>query len=149
MSSSRLCGFGLVAGAVLTAAAGAQASLIVPAYHSLPGAHAKLYVDFDGTTWAGKTPGTVPAYDVDGDPANFSTGELANIQQIAHRVAEKYSPFNIDVTTVNPGNENNLETAHLVVGGNVAWYGAPAGGVTCLRRAALDRSTVTEWRSAA
>ena len=119
--------------ALAVAATSLEAALIVPAYHSLPGAHAKLFIEFAGATysgtWNGKTPGTTPAYDVDGNPASFSTTELNNIQQIFLRVAEKYSPFNIDVTTQNPGNENNKETARLVVGGDGAWYGQPAGGV--------------------
>ena len=107
------------------------AALDVPAYSSLPGAHAKIYLDFGGTdysgTWGGKTPGTVPAYDTDGDASSFTATELANIRQIYVRVAEKFSPFNINVTTVNPGNENNLETARLIIGGSNAWYGSGGG----------------------
>ena len=117
----------------LCAASSARAALAVPEYSSLPGAHAKIYLDFGGTnysgTWAGKTPGTVPAYDTDGNASTFTPTELANIRQIFVRVAEKYSPFNINVTTVNPGNENNLETARLIIGGSNTWYSSSAGGV--------------------
>jgi hypothetical protein len=109
----------------------ARAALTVPAYSSLSGATAKIYLDFGGTsfqgTWSGKTPGTVPAYDTDGNAANFSATELSNIQQIFLRVAEKYSPFNVDVTTVDPGNLNNRETARLIIGGSNAWYGSGGG----------------------
>jgi hypothetical protein len=108
-----------------------RGALVVPEYSSLPGAHAKVYLDFGGTnfsgTWNGKTPGVVPAYDTNGDASSFSAAELANIYQIFVRVSEKYSPFNINVTTVNPNNENNGETARLIIGGSNAWYGSGGG----------------------
>src|SRR5882724_12050299 len=66
----------------------------VPILHSDPTATVKVYLDFDGdaaTTWSGFNVPITPAYDIDGDPANFSTSELANIQEIWARVAEKYS----------------------------------------------------------
>lgn len=115
-----------------------DAAVVVPEYDSLPGATAKLFIDFDGITynsaWAGRTPGTVPAYSVDADTANFSTAELNNIREIFMRVAEKYSPFNINVTTRDPGSYNSKHAARIVVGGNGDWYsgGDPAdrvGGV--------------------
>lgn len=104
----------------------------VPVYNSLPGAHAKLFLDFDGvdfgtTKWSGKTPGERPAYDLDGDASEFSTEELSRIEQIWSRVAEAYSPFNINVTTVNPGNYNRKESAHVVVTGDNSWYGSGGG----------------------
>jgi hypothetical protein len=109
----------------------AGAALVVPAYDSLPGATAKIYLDFGGTnfsgTWAGKTPGTVPAYDTDGNASSFSATELSNIQQICLRVAEKYSPFKVSVTTVDPGNLNDRETARLIIGGSNTWYGSGGG----------------------
>lgn len=104
----------------------------VPALSSLPGAFAKLYLDFVGDTtsnWGSYHPGTTPAYDTDGDATTFSTTELANINEIWSRVAEKYSPFQVNVTTVDPGNINNLETVRVVIGGNGSWYGSTAGGV--------------------
>ncbi len=108
----------------------------VPALNSLPGAYAQLYLDFVGDNTAnwGQNgsqpyhPGITPAYDQDNDPSTFSDGELASIRDIWARVSEKYSPFNINVTTVDPGNINNLQTLRVVIGGDSAWYG-PAGGV--------------------
>src|SRR5690349_16215399 len=91
------------------AAAGAPLTS-VPALHSNPNAAAKLYLDFVGaaaTTWGTYSVPATPAYDQDGDPSTFSSGELSSINQIWQRVAEKYSPFNIDVTTVDPGNYAN------------------------------------------
>ncbi|MGB7158346.1 MAG: zinc-dependent metalloprotease family protein [Tepidisphaeraceae bacterium] len=129
------------------APASARAALVVPAYSSLPGAHAKVYLDFGGTnfsgTWAGKTPGTVPAYDTDNNAATFSATELANIRQIFLRVAEKYAPFNVNVTTVNPGNESNLETARLIIGGSNAWYGS--GGGVAFINGFINSSSNVGW----
>jgi hypothetical protein len=98
--------------------------------HSLSSAVAKLFLDFDGDaggTWNGFTVPSTPAYDQDGDASTYSTTELSSIQQIWARVAEKYSPFNIDVTTDDPGNRNDLQTAAVVIGGNGAWYGTAGG----------------------
>src|SRR5437867_2527541 len=77
----------------------------VPALNSLPGAPAALYLDFDGdfeSNWGGIPNIVTPAYDTDGDPTSFSDYELACINQIWQYVAEDYSPFNINVTTVAP-----------------------------------------------
>jgi hypothetical protein len=104
----------------------------VPALSSRPAAPAKLYLDFDGNTtatWGDMAPGTTPAYDSDGDATTFSDAELASIREIHARVAEKYSPFNIDVTTVNPGTMANRVGASVVFGGAGAWLGGQAGGV--------------------
>jgi Metallo-peptidase family M12B Reprolysin-like len=77
--------------------------------HSRPTATRVIYLDFDGydvhdTAWnASGTPAlTVPVYTKDGDPA-FSTAELDVVQEVWARVAEDYAPFNIDVTTQDPG----------------------------------------------
>ncbi len=107
--------------------------LVTPAYSSRPSAAATLFLDLDGIvydgTWAGKTPGTVPAYDTDGDPTTFSANELASIREIYIRVAEAFSPFNINVTTVDPGDftQARLNT-RVIIGGDNSWYGG-AGGV--------------------
>ena len=84
----------------------ARADLTVPAYSSLPGVPATLYLDFNGDFTPSFGPYsniTTPAYDIDGNTSSFSTQELSNIQHIWSGVAEKYSPFNINVTTVDPG----------------------------------------------
>ena len=108
----------------------------VPVYNSLPGANAKLFLDFDGvdfgtTAWGsdGQQPGLRPAYSIDGNTSSFSSTELSNIYEIWSRVAEAYSPFNINVTTVNPGNYNRQESAHVVISGDNSWYSSSAGGV--------------------
>src|SRR5438874_6455891 len=82
-------------------------NLIVPAFSSLPGARANLYLDFNGHfdgTWGTYSNIDTPAYDIDGNPSVFSAAEQSNIYQIWQAVAEDYAPFNVNVTTVDPGN---------------------------------------------
>jgi len=86
--------------------------------HSLPGADHVIYLDFDGhttsgTDWnniynAGK-PIVSPPYDRDGRP-EFSDAELAEIEHIWQRVSEDFAPFNVDVTTEDPGLERLRKT---------------------------------------
>jgi hypothetical protein len=113
----------------------------IPAYNSRPSAHAKIFLEFRGNTttdWGGLVPGTTPAYDVDGNPTSFSQTELDNVHQIWQRVSEKFSPWDINVTTVDPGVYNPYDTARIVIGGNGKndgsnyWYGGanPAGGIS-------------------
>jgi len=118
-------------------AAGPTASPNVPSYSSLPEAPCTLYLNFDGInypgTWGGYTPGNVPAYDVDGNPSTFSPTELANIHEIWARVAEAYSPFNVNITTVAPGpTPVGGQWSQVVIAPENAtgtdWYGS-AGGV--------------------
>ncbi|TXS91223.1 PKD domain-containing protein [Parahaliea maris] len=78
--------------------------------HSKPGAARVLYLDFDGhqtsgTAWnlsSGVDPIISPPYSRDSDPA-FSTLELEYIQDMWRQVAEDYAPFDVDVTTEDPG----------------------------------------------
>ena len=113
-------------------------SLSVPSYSSLPTAAAKIYLDFDGDvtqTWGTYSPGTTPAYSIDTDTNNFSSVEVNNIREIWMRVAEEFSPFNIDVTTVDPGNLTDNQTLRIVIGGDGKngqadyWVGSRAGGI--------------------
>lgn len=82
--------------------------------HSRPGAPRILYIDFDGetvmgTAWNASTGiavKTVPGYDLDGNPASFSSLEQQNIRNLWQEVAEDFAPFNIDVTTERPASNN-------------------------------------------
>ena len=105
----------------------------LPQLSSRPGAPARIYLEFRGAApipnWGqGLSATTTPAYDINGDPTTFSDTELACIREIWSRVAEKYSPFDIDVTTVDPGVYNVRETARIVIGGDGAWTGGKFGG---------------------
>jgi Ca2+-binding RTX toxin-like protein len=99
----------------------------VPALSSKPKATKKLYIDFDGDTtpqWTGVNfqPGTTPAFDANGDPSSFSSGEVDLMRQVWADVAEKYSPFDIDVTTVAPPSLADNVAFRIVVGGDGTWY---------------------------
>jgi len=80
--------------------------------NSRPGSKRVIYLDFDGhqtsgTAW-NKSPApsliTSPAYTTDANTA-FSDGELQNIQNMWKQVAEDYAPFDVNVTTQDPGLE--------------------------------------------
>ena len=80
--------------------------------HSLPGSKKVIYIDFDGHTTTGTAwnsnyddPIISPAYDLDGNPSSFSNAELDRIQGIWKLVAEDYAPFDVDVTTEDPGQD--------------------------------------------
>lgn len=85
------------------------------ALHSATGSSRVIYLDFDGanvsgTAWnalppsgKGLLPGDYPAWDTDGAPATFGTAERTAIQSVWQRVSEDYAPFDVDVTTQDPG----------------------------------------------
>jgi Ca2+-binding RTX toxin-like protein len=123
----------------------------IPALNSNPGAPASLYLDFDGhfqdaffgcedifgietcgDTWGWDHNNiTTPAFDQDGDPTTFSNGELTAIRQIWERVEEDFAPFNVNVTTVDPGDFSNRKGLRAAIGGTYAdWLGEAAGGVS-------------------
>ena len=105
----------------------------VPQLSSLPSAPYKIYLDFTGATvnsWAGYSPGTALPYDQDGDPTTFSPSEIQSIDQIWARVSENYSPFNVDVTTIDPGSYGTNQAVRVVISGSGTWLGSPAGGVS-------------------
>lgn len=124
-------------------------SLTVPAYNSDPGASHTIYLNFVGTPafawnrddghgdYAIHGPGgagtAVPAYNIDSDANNFSTAELNEIQSIWARVSEKYSPFDVNVTTVNPGTFADNKALECIIGGSDSdWYNQGAGGTSAI-----------------
>ncbi len=124
--------------------------------HSRPGSKRVIYLDFDGH----KTTGTVwnkyvkksmmtPPYTSD-DGAEFSESDLANIELIWSIVAEDFAPFNVDVTTQNPGIEalrkkgssDGAYGIRVCIGGSsMDWLEFPAGGVALLNSFAWDSDT--------
>ena len=97
--------------------------------HSKPDSTYKIYLDFDGqvvtgTPWNTNT--NMPTivnqpYDTDGDPNSFSNAEQDIIQRVWLMVAEDFAPFDVDVTTEDPGVE-----ALRKVGSNDNEYGIRA-----------------------
>ncbi|MCE9519534.1 MAG: PKD domain-containing protein [Verrucomicrobia bacterium] len=126
--------------------------------HSRPGAQRVIYLDFDGNTTKGTYWNSdnnvasivTPPYDTDGNAAVFGNTELANIQEIWQRVAEDYAPFEVDVTTQDPGLEAIRKTSstdqfygiRVCIGGSSDdWYGGGAGGVTYMTSFGWDIDT--------
>ncbi|MFC7485202.1 zinc-dependent metalloprotease family protein [Knoellia sp. CPCC 206453] len=119
---------------------------IAPALSSLPGASRVIYIDFNGhtisgTAWnanGGPASVNVTPYDTDGAPATFSAAENAVITETWQRIAEDYAPFNVNVTTVDPGADaiNRSSSTDLNYGTRLlvdptSWYqaGCGCGGV--------------------
>lgn len=85
--------------------------------HSRPTATRKIYLDFDGhvtsgTPWNGGRSATLttPAFSRDADPA-FNDAERAIVQEVFRRVAEHFAPWNVDVTTEDPGVDGLRKTS--------------------------------------
>src|SRR5262245_44252135 len=97
----------------------------VPVLHSLASAPAKIFLDFNGadaiSDWLGSDVPVTTAFDQDGKTDSFTNGELNSIREIWSRVAEKFSPFKVDVTTVDPGNLNDQQTVQCIIGGDGEW----------------------------
>jgi subtilisin-like proprotein convertase family protein len=106
--------------------------------HSNITASKKIYLDFDGqnirnTPWNGTDFGNIInlPFSLDGDLAHFSSDELDTITSIWERVSEDFSPFDVDVTTEDPGlnaikntgGNDNQWGQRVVIGGKAAdWY---------------------------
>lgn len=117
--------------------------------NSRAGASKTIYLDFDGHTTANTpwntlftagAPIVTPAYSIDGIPT-FNLTELESIQRIWLRVAEDFAPFDVNVTTQDPGLgaiirsglADNTYGTRVVIGGSFTdWFLAPAGGVAFL-----------------
>ena len=138
-----------------TASGGTTAAAITAtdafALHSKPGASKVIYLDFDGhtttgTSWNSSFTGganiVTPPYSTDTTVSTaFSQTELDNIYSIWQRVAEDYAPFDVDVTTQDPGlealrksttSDTQFGVRVCIGGSSYDWYGAGAGGVAYL-----------------
>jgi hypothetical protein len=89
--------------------------LTVPVLSSNPNAQMTVYLDFDGEDYGNqivrvqRNPdlelermSAIPAFTIDGTPGPDSPAEVRMIEEIFHRVAEDFRPFNVNVTTVQP-----------------------------------------------
>jgi hypothetical protein len=77
---------------------------------SNPTASKTIYLDFTGyhsvdNRWAHSSNGGIvfDAFDRDGDPSNFTNNERLEIQRQFQNVAEDFLPFDVNVTTRDPG----------------------------------------------
>jgi hypothetical protein len=120
----------------------------VPGYSSLAGAPVTIYLDFDGhheNQWGEVThpedPASLiwnnlntPVFSLDGDQ-NFSSTELDYIHKIWQTVAEDFSIFNVNVTTIAPPASELGHTIRVCIGGGSDdWYqlDPPAGGISVM-----------------
>jgi len=158
--SSRLLVISL---AVIVAAAASAQHPVAPQLSSNPGAKYTVFLNFTGFnysgTWAGATPGNVPAYTLDGDATTFTSGEVDAIKESWARISSAYVGFNINVTTVDPAGtgmtdaqrksfyDNTQYMTHTILGGTYNWYGA-AGGVSYVgiaQQATTTNGRRTNW----
>jgi PKD repeat protein len=113
--------------------------------HSRPGSSRVIYLDFDGhvtsnTGWNASYTGGAPInsapFSIDTDPTTFNQQELDAIQYIWQRVAEDYAPFDVNVTTQDPGEDAIIRSSSsdLVYGTRVVisptnFTGSNIGGI--------------------
>lgn len=78
--------------------------------NSKPGSSRTILLDFDGhlvsdTAWNSSLGDNyqAPPFDLDSNPSSFSDAERNRIIGIWKRVAEDYAPFDVNVTTQDPG----------------------------------------------
>jgi hypothetical protein len=113
----------------------APVSLTSVNLHSKPDATRSIYLDFNGhtttgTSWnfqySGGAAIVTPAFNTDSDPSTFSDAEVAYITEVWARVAEDFAPFDVDVTTQDPGSAGLSKTStgdtaygtRVVIGGS-------------------------------
>ncbi len=110
----------------------------IPQLSSLPGASQTIFLDFDGDTqpvWhrtdSGQTYTNVVAgeFNIDGTPGISSTEEAA-IRAIWETVADDYSPFNVNVTTVAPTSFADRVGLRVVMSGDTSATLKTSGGAT-------------------
>jgi len=119
----------------------------LPLLSSRPGAPVTVHLDFDGTPafefddaddqWAsGPALGDsdpIPAFSIDPNVNDYTQGELDGILAIWQHVSEKFSPFDINVTTVAPASYPDGQAIHAIIGGsNMDWAGGTGGGIAPL-----------------
>ncbi len=115
----------------------------LPALESFSGASATLLLDFDGHTvsnYGRYGAVSIPAYNAPGSNAStIDSLEEQQIRRIWQHVAEDFAPFDINVTTVDPGSSSNLPVYRVAIGGNVTSTSLPQNAVGfALSRAYLD-----------
>jgi hypothetical protein len=85
--------------------------------HSNPGATKVIYLDFNGHD--GMEPGAdyYEPFNIEGSGTTFSNAELTVIQQAWQSASEDFLPFDVDVTTEDPG----VEALRKTGGGDTHW----------------------------
>ncbi|NES70930.1 MAG: hypothetical protein F6K24_39830, partial [Okeania sp. SIO2D1] len=106
-----------------------------------------IYLDFNGHTTTGTAWNSnqssifTPAYDIDGNSSSFSNTERERIWRIWQRVAEDFSPFNVNVTTQAPSSDKLIKSSfgdtqwgvRVAIGGSSSdWLNGNFGGIAYL-----------------
>jgi hypothetical protein len=117
----------------------------VPQLSSLPGSPHTLYLNFtgdsradwfyldsDGTTEHHYSNVQMGVFDTDGNTKGFSDTEKQQITEIWARVAEAYAPYDVNVTTIDPGNRSNGKTLMVDIGKSNNWLGSGASGMSSI-----------------
>lgn len=114
--------------------------------HSRPGAPRTIHIDVDGhitssSAWNTIAGGTIVSapFDMDGDPTLFSNVERIVIRSVWQRVSEDYAPFDVNVTTQDPGpaaltrsgDDDEIFGVRVIVT-STNWYGSGVGGLAYL-----------------
>ena len=109
---------------------------------SRPSSTRSIFLDLDGHTTVGTAWNTAMGiaqivsapYDVGGTPGVFTTAERNNIHEIWRRVADDFAPFDVNVTTIDPGVDGLRRTSsgdqafgQRVVITTSNWYAAEFG----------------------
>ena len=109
-------------------------NLAAPILNSYAAAPASLYLDFTGLptqTWGSYQNVNTPVFHLDGSGSLFTANEVAVINEVWLRVAEMYSPFNINVTTAAPADLSHGKTQIVAIGGSYNdWFHQAAGGIS-------------------
>ena len=122
---------------------------------SNPTANHTIYLDFNGhttfgTSWNNRHNATgsfeTAAYDTDDDTSTFSASELSDIWETWQSVAEDFSPFDINVTTLLPSQNQLTKTGafdtqwgiRVVVGGDGDWLGSDSDSLLGIASPSLD-----------
>lgn len=123
----------------------------IPQLSSNPNSPYKIYLDFDGSVTSGTfwnsiyTNGAAivqPAYSMDSNTTSFSQAEIDGIVEIWRRVSEDFAPFNLDITTINPGTFTTRTALQVAIGGgSSSWMGTNYGGVAWLDTWTLYNNT--------
>jgi len=102
------------------------AAVAAPAYSSKPDAPASIYLDFNGNferAWSSWRNVSTPVFDLDGNSSEFNNIEKRWIQEIWHHVSEDFAPFDVNVTTVDPGDFSDGKAVRVAIGGSSEdWY---------------------------
>lgn len=93
----------------------------VPQLQSNPGASMTIYLNF--ANGGVDAPLGYRAYTIDQDRNTFSDTELADIEYIWKGVAEKFSPWDVNVVTFNTGSP--LHRTRMYIGDTSYQYGGP------------------------